>query len=83
MANWDWYNDWITKKYRETHNTDPKTMTPQELGEAITYVSKCQLSCPYAVELCRRAGLYWKWKCTRTRREALHEAANHFGFRLG
>lgn len=82
MAKWEWYQDSITDRYRATHNTDPATMTLEELGTAITYVCKGQLSCPYTVELCRRAGLERMWKCTRTRRKAMYEAAKHFGYRL-
>lgn len=82
MAKWEWYQDSITNRYRAAHNTDPATMTPTELGEAVTYVRKGQLSCPYTIELCRRAGLERMWKYTVTRRKALHEAARHFGFML-
>lgn len=82
MAKWEWYQDSVTDRYRATNNTDPATMTPHQLGEAITYVRQGQLSCPYTIELCRRAGLERIWKCTRTRRKALRQAAKHFGFRL-
>ena len=82
MAKWEWYQDSITDRYRATHNTDPATMTPHQLGEAITYVRQGQLSCPYTIELCRRAGLERMWKCTRTRRRAMYEAAKYFGFVL-
>ena len=83
----DWRNDWITRRYvkeNEAKLSNPRKMTPAELGDATTYCKT--LYDPYAEELMRRAGNLEAFRCATTdseRMKILNNAAKSFGFRFG
>ena len=78
-----WYNDFTTRKYKLEHDVEhPENMSVKELCDTITYIRQGWMSSPYAIELCRRAGNLERWASTHTRRKAVYEAAQSFGFRF-
>lgn len=79
-----WYSDHTTRQFKLNHDVDhPEKMTARELVDALTHLyNGGRLSSPFAVELCRRAGNLDLWASTRTRRQAVHEAAVKFGFQF-
>lgn len=81
-----WHCDRITREYVEENReklTDPTSMNPRELGEAITY---CQIAWgPYANELMRRSGhleAFQSAKTDKERSKILKKSCRYHGFML-
>ena len=79
-------NDTATRRFLsrcQGEYDDPKAMTPQKLGDTLTY---CRfIDNPYAVELVTRAGLHGNFSRATTELEKgviIRAAASSFGFKL-